>query len=123
HFAQVADGLSHDRVKQLLGAPLSEGWMYLPPGVKAADAGVRDLVGCAGVRFEHDRVIQTIATDACDARGARAGMSSSEVKRLLGVASESCWDYSKGPPRRPFRLRLVCFRGDAVEMIARRWVF
>jgi inner membrane protein len=122
-FAQVANGQSHDYVKQLLGAPLSEGWMYLPPGKKAVDVGVHELAGCAGVRFEHDRAVERITPDGCDERGVRVGQSTSDVERILGVPGESCWDYSKGPPGRPFRLCLVCFQGDAVEMIAKRWVF
>ena len=43
--------------------------------------------------------------------------------RLLGIPTDSCWDYTKGPRGRPFRLRLVCFHGSRVEMVLRRWVF
>lgn len=97
--------------------------MYMPDGERPVNVGIASVAGCASVRFENDRVRESFKPEACEARGIRPGQPKTEVERLLGMPSDSCWEYSKGPPRRPFRLRLVCFHGTTVEMVARRWVF
>ena len=122
-FSGVAEGQSQTQVRQQLGAPLEEGWMYAPEGQSPANMSAAEAAGCASVRFESDRVTESFQPMACEARGIRVGQPKADVERLLGVPSDSCWAYSKGPPRRPFRLRLVCFHGDTAEMVARRWVF
>jgi inner membrane protein len=122
-FGGVAGGQSQMQVREQLGAPLEEGWMYPPEGQSPANLSASDLVGCGGVRFQNDVVSEAFAPAACESRGVRPGQPKPEVERLLGRPSDSCWDYTKGRPGRPFRLRLVCFHGATVEMIARRWEF
>jgi len=123
HFNGVAEGQSQTQVRQQVGAPLEEGWMYAPEGQSPANMSAAEATGCVSVRFERDRVTESFRPTACEARGIRPGQPKADVERALGVPSDSCWAYSKGPPRRPFRLRLVCFHGVTVEMVARRWVF
>ena len=122
-FGGVTAGLSQSEVRQQLGAPIAEGWMYAPEGQSPASMSVANATDCVGVQFENDRVKESFQPAACEARGIRVGQPKADVERVLGQPSDSCWGYSKGPPRRPFRLRLVCFHGATVEMIARRWVF
>jgi inner membrane protein len=122
-FGSISEGQSQAQVRQQLGAPLEEGWMYSPDGESPANVSAASVVGCASVRFENDRVTESFRPVACEARGIRTGQRKADVERVLGVPSDSCWAYTKGPPRRPFRLRLVCFHGPTVEMVARRWVF
>jgi inner membrane protein len=122
-FGGVTEGQSQTQVREQLGAPLEEGWMYPPEGQSPANLSAADLVGCGGVRFQNDVVSETFAPAACESRGVRPGQPKPEVKRLLGTPTDSCWAYSKGRPGRPFRLRLVCFHGVSVEMVARRWEF
>jgi len=122
-FGGVTEGLSQSEVRQQLGAPIAEGWMYAPEGQSPANMSVAKVTDCVGVQFENDRVKESFQPAACEARGIRVGQPKADVERVLGRPSDSCWGYSKGPPRRPFRLRLVCFHGATVEMVARRWVF
>ena len=68
-------------------------------------------------------MFETFAPGACESRGIRIGQTKAEVDRLLGAPPESCWSYSRKPPGRRFRLRLVCFHADKVEMVGRRWIF
>jgi inner membrane protein len=123
HFGSVTEGLSQTEVRQQLGAPIEEGWMYAPEGQSPANMSVAKATDCVAVQFENDRVTEPVPPAACEARGIRVGQPKADVERLLGRPSDTCWAYSKGPLRRPFRLRLVCFHGATVEMIARRWVF
>jgi len=122
-FGGVTEGLSQSEVRQQLGAPIAEGWMYAPDGQSPANMSVAKATDCVGVQFENDRVKESFQPAACEARGIRVGQPKADVARVLGQPSDSCWGYSKGQPRRPFRLRLVCFHGATVEMVARRWVF
>jgi inner membrane protein len=122
-FDGVVEGQSQTQVRQQLGAPLEDGWMYPPPGESPADVSVADATACVAVRFRSDRVSEAFPPALCETRGIRPGQPKVDVERLLGIPTDSCWDYTKGPPGRPFRLRLVCFHGDTVEMVARRWVF
>ena len=122
-FGSVTEGLSQTQVRQQLGAPLEEGWMYSPDGEAPANTSIEKVSGCGSVRFEDDRVTESFRPAACEASGVHVGQPKTDVERLLGPPSDTCWAYSKGPPRRPFRLRLVCFHGPTVEMVARRWVF
>jgi len=123
HFGRVTEGLSQTEVRQQLGVPIEEGWMYAPEGESPANMSVAKATDCVGVQFENDRVTEPVPPAPCEARGIRVGQPKADVERVLGQPSDSCWGYSKGPPRRPFRLRLVCFHGATVEMVARRWVF
>ena len=120
-FGAVTEGQSQMQVREQLGAPLEESWMYPPEGQSPANVAADS--GCGAVRFQNDVVSKTFAPAACESRGVRPGQPKPEVERLLGRPTDSCWHYSKGPPGRPFRLRLVCFHGATVDMIARRWVY
>jgi inner membrane protein len=122
-FNGVTEGQSLVQVRQQLGAPLEEGWLYPPPGESPVNVSVANATACAAVRFRNDRVSEAFPPGVCETRGIRPGQPKMDVERLLGIPSDSCWDYTKGPPGRPFRLRLVCFHGGTVEMVARRWVF
>src|SRR5439155_10027004 len=118
-----ADGQSHQQVRATLGAPIEESWLYPPPGENPANLRADEPGVCGALRFEHDRVSETFAPDACASRGVRVGQSNQDVERILGVPSDTCWEYSKAPPRRPFRLRLGCFHASAVQLSARPRVF
>jgi len=122
-FGNVTEGQSQTQVQHQLGTPLEEELMYSPNGESPANMSAAEATGCVAVHFQRDRVTESFRPAACEARGIRTGQRKADVERVLGVPSDSCWAYSKGPPRRPFRLRLVCFHGATVEMVARRWVF
>ena len=122
-FSAVEEGQSQAHVRQQLGAPLEEEWMYSPNGESPANMSAAEAVGCVAVHFQQDRVTESFRPAACEARGIQTGQLKADIERVLGVPSDSCWAYTKGPPRRPFRLRLVCFHGATAEMVARRWVF
>jgi inner membrane protein len=122
-FATIVEGQSQAEVRAALGAPLDEGWFYPPPGEGPLEERAADGNACGAIRFRYDRVSELFSPAACESRGIRIGHSKPEVERLLGPPADACWDYTVGPPGRPFRLRLVCFHGATVEMIARRWVF
>jgi hypothetical protein len=109
-FAAIAEGHSQAYVRDVLGDPLEEGWIYVPEGMDPLNTSVKGG-GCRAVRFKDRLVSETFTPAACEAQGIRLGASKPEVQRLLGVPSDSCWDYGAGPPRRPFRFRLVCFHG------------
>jgi inner membrane protein len=120
-FAAVTEGQSQLQVREQLGAPLADSWIYSPEGQAPANVAVDS--GCQAVRFQNDVVLKTFAPAACESRGVRPGQPKPAVERLLGRPTDSCWHYTKGPPGRPFRLRLVCFHGATVDTIARRWVY
>jgi inner membrane protein len=122
-FRRVAEGQSQAQVRATIGAPLEEGWLYPPRGEGPLEERAADQNACGAVRFRNDRVSEMFSPAACESRGIRIGQSKASVARLLGAPADSCWDYTAGPPGRPFRLRLICFHGATVEMIARRWVF
>jgi inner membrane protein len=122
-FSAVEEGQSQAHVRQQLGAPLEEEWMYSPNGESPVNMSAAEAVGCVAVHFQQDRVTESFRPAACEARGIQTGQLKADIERVLGVPSDSCWAYTKGPPRRPFRLRLVCFHGATAEMVARRWVF
>jgi inner membrane protein len=122
-FAHIAEGQSQAQVRATIGAPLEEGWIYPPPGEGPLEQRAADPNACGAIHFRSNRVSETFSPAACESRGVRIGQSKEDVERLLGTPADSCWAYSKGPPGRPFRLRLVCFHGANAEMVARRWIF
>ena len=114
-FGNIAIGMSGAEVRQRLGAPLGEGWLYQAASEHA----------CALVRFAGGTVVEAREPGACRGLGIDAGASAADVAARLGTASDECWEYSaSGKPagtRAAFRLRLVCFTNARVVMVARRW--
>jgi inner membrane protein len=94
-----------------LGPPFYELLVY-PDGPDA----------CVTVRVEDDMVASAQPPDACEQRGVAPATSLAALRRALGPPEETCWVYSRSPNRRYFRARAVCFAGDRVNSVVRRWV-
>ena len=113
-FGDIAIGMSGAEVRQRLGAPLGEGWLYQVASERA----------CALVRFTGGTVVESREPGACRGLGIDIGVSAADVVARLGNASDECWEYSaSGQPagiRAAFRLRVVCFTNAHVVMVGKR---
>jgi inner membrane protein len=104
-------GAPSQGIRQQLGAPLSEFVLYEDrPGV------------CSVVRIDQDIVAMAQAADACRDRGIQPGTPRAAALQELGTPRETCWLYSRSPDGGYFRLRAICFAGDRVTQVVRRWV-
>jgi inner membrane protein len=110
-LATVRQGESRQQVHGRVGTPLRE-FMFF--------GDRRDH--CAMVRIESQAVAEARPIDPCGIRGVRVGTPREVVVRTLGTPRENCWMYSRSPDRRYYRLRAVCFEGDRVAAVIRRWV-
>ena len=120
-FRQVAHGQSQADVINLLGAPPFEFWFFGPPDDRAPDERPASGAGCVAVRFEHGLVAGASRTEDCRSRGVSMRQTASEVRGQLGPSTESCWQYTWSPSGQRHRMRVVCFVGDAVRRIIRKW--
>ena len=111
-FRGIRAGQAVAEVRNRIGAPFGESWFY-------PDLPDR----CPGAHFENDIVVAP-SWAACERVGVRPGVSRADAARLLGPEPpvDICWRYTRSPGRRPFRLRMVCFSGDSVGGVVRRWV-
>ena len=121
----ITAGKSDGAVREVLGAPLREDWIYLPASESLEPASERSAAAtsreCLIVRFENSTVVSTHPPDGCRERGIRVGMLASAVDRQLGAAPERCWHYTWSPAMRRHRIRAVCFSGAVVSTVIRRW--
>jgi len=120
-FREVAHGQSQADVINLLGAPPFELWFFGPPDDRAPDERPASGAGCVAVRFEHGLVAVASRTEDCRSRGVWVRQTASEVRGQLGPPTESCWQYTWSPSGQRHRMRVVCFVGDAVRRIIRKW--
>ena len=124
-FHAITPGVSDQDVRRLLGAPLVESWVYAPRGTVRVGGRFRAASApsdeCLAVRIESGVVSSASAREACTTLGIVDGLPSVEVGRRLGAPPESCWQYSRSGGSRHYRLRVVCFRSDRVEIVMRRW--
>jgi len=97
-FRRVKHGMSEETVRQLLGSPLVETWMY---------ASVRDP-GCFMVSFEHERVLRSDLR-GCDELGIRKGMHKAEATARLKELEEIWWHFSRSPAHTHYRVRSLKF--------------
>jgi hypothetical protein len=111
-FSRITLGIDQETVKREIGEPLQIASSYPAKGVE----------GCRGVEYENGRVTRTFPSEKCAIRGIRVGDDLPDVERQLGQPAGTCWTYSQSDPGRMFRLRLVCFEGRRVAIVARRWV-
>jgi inner membrane protein len=124
-FRGIGLGQSEREVRQLLGAPLAEGWIYaVDPDelYSAADGPAASIDNrCLSVNFENGLVVGTLDRPACSSLGVEKGISRDEVRRLLGPPPQSCWRYTWSPRGGRYRMRMVCFSGTTVQAVFRRW--
>ena len=107
----VERGASASDVRSHLGSPFHEFLIY----EDGPDT-------CVVVRINGEVVGMAQPADPCARRGVRAGHTRAAVYHALGAPLETCWVYSRPPNRGYFRARGVCFTGDRVSMILRRWM-
>ena len=124
-FRAIRPGAPQEMVRGLVGAPLDESWLYQPKGQVFESAMERSASAvsdeCLAVRIDAGTVSSASPREACGTAGILQGLSSREVAARLGAPPESCWRYSSSPGNRHYRLRVVCFRGERVETVIRRW--
>jgi inner membrane protein len=121
-FRDVAVGQSEEAVRRLVGEPVEESWLYLPDGVAAGEtAVVAILPSCFVIRFANGVVVSADDEAMCTRRGIRTGMSRTDVARLGGEPSESCWRYTWSPGNQHHRVRMACFRAAHVRSVLRQW--
>jgi inner membrane protein len=107
----VTEGETRQQVHGRVGTPLRE-FMFF---------GERSD-GCEMVRIESQAVAEAQPIDPCGSRGVRVGMPRDDVLHALGTPLQNCWMYTRSPNRGYYRLRAVCFDGDRVAAVIRRWV-
>jgi inner membrane protein len=107
----VKEGESRQQVHGRVGTPLRELMFF---GERPNE--------CVMVRIESQAVAEAQPIDPCGARGVRLGMPRESVLQALGPPLENCWMYSRSPNNGYYRLRAVCFEGDRVAAVIRRWV-
>jgi inner membrane protein len=122
-FRAIKPGQSEAHVLERLGQPFGEYWDYLS-GDQAADPNRES--SCPFVYLESDIVVVLPrdlgpATGLCAQRGVTAGMSRTEVLRILGSPRDVCWRYSRGIASRFHRARTVCFSRDKVVAVVTEW--
>ena len=76
---------------------------------------------CGVVRIEDDVVADAQPAHLCRSRGIQPGAPRAVVE-ALGVPSRHCWLYSRSPDNGYYRARVVCFEGDRVVQVVRRWI-
>jgi inner membrane protein len=125
-FRSVTAGMPDETVHSLLGTPRNESWYYPPrdqPTLRAEDAGVNAVRNeCLGVGFEYGFSMFAADPGTCERLGIWTGTSIDDVRRILGVPREACWEYSWSPTGSFHRLRMVCFLNSRVDLVFRRWV-
>ena len=107
----VERGQSPSDVRNRLGAPFHEFLLYEDR-----------LETCVVVRIDGEVVVMAQPMDPCAGRGVRPGLRRTEALQALGAPRETCWAYSRPTDGGYFRARGVCFTGDRVRMVVRRWV-
>jgi inner membrane protein len=120
-FRTLAAGQTDRHVRDLLGPPVGESWIYTLPGERAAAMSAASLDGCRAVRFEADAVVAAFDREACRAAGIVAGTPIGDVRQRLGAAHEACWRYSWSPHGGHYRARDVCFVDARVDTVIREW--
>jgi hypothetical protein len=97
-FRRVKQNMSEETVRQILGSPLVETWIY---------ASVPDP-GCFMVSFERERVLDSDFR-GCDELGIRKGMHKAEATARLKAPEEIWWHFSRSPGHTHYRVRSVKF--------------
>jgi hypothetical protein len=121
-FRAVGTGQSERDVRQALGPPLIEYWVYLPPdAAPPSERAAPSEPRCIEVTFENGAAVAMFEREACRARGVHRGATTDEVTRLLGPPLESCPQYTRSPRHGTFRERLICFANGRVRSVVRRW--
>jgi inner membrane protein len=108
-LASVKRGDTLEDVRGLIGPPMRE---FL-------DYDRRD--SCGVVRLEGEVVADAFPLDLCRAHGIQPGAPRAVVD-ALGVPSQRCWLYSRSPDSGYYRARAVCFEGNRVARVIRRWI-
>ena len=111
-FRRIAIGQSQALVRDALGPPLLEGWVY---GQESAPGA------CSFVLFYDD--VLRIARDAqaCAGRGITVGVAPHAVRSQLGEPSYACYGYSRSPTQSTYRERAICFSGGRVDGVIKQW--
>jgi inner membrane protein len=124
-FRTIRHGQSEEELRHSLGAPIGESWIYSSinqPPEPAIDRSAASIANeCLAMRFKGGALVTALHDEACRKRGVQAGMPLTEVERLLGRPSESCWQYTWSPATRPHRMRMVCFVGGRAASVFRHW--
>ncbi|HEY7533986.1 MAG TPA: hypothetical protein VH681_14540 [Nitrospiraceae bacterium] len=93
-FRQVHVGMSDAEVRQLVGEPLSESWVYRPEPC--------DVV------FFRNGVVSPFIAKACAEKGITRGLAPPEVIRVLGsTPTKIVWLYSESTSDSHYRERVV----------------
>jgi hypothetical protein len=85
-------------------------WFYPPP-----------TQACFLVNIEAGVVESARETEACAKSGVHPGISTEDVRRLLGPPHEVCSQYTRSAGHRDFRMRAVCFVDGRATTIIRDW--
>jgi hypothetical protein len=124
-FRRITAGESDSAVRQVLGAPYREDWIYPSTDEPLQPASERSAAAspheCLIVRFENGAVVSAHAPDGCRDKGVRTGMATGAVVRQLGASPERCWHYTWSPGMKRHRIRVVCFTDASVSTVVRRW--
>ena len=120
-FRAIEQGQSDRHVRDRLGPPVGESWVYPLPSQRAAETSAASLDGCRAIRFDRDVVAAAFDGDACRKAGITVGTPLGEVRQRLGPPPESCWQYTSSPRGAHYRVRGVCFVGSTVDQVVRRW--
>ncbi|OFW27683.1 MAG: hypothetical protein A3H97_23065 [Acidobacteria bacterium RIFCSPLOWO2_02_FULL_65_29] len=107
----VERGQSESAVRQALGAPLAEKWLY----------GFDETQPCMDLDFANDVVVSARDAEACLEVGVDAGTARSSVRDTLGSPRQACWHYTRGKGNGYFRERRVCFEDGEVLGVFREW--
>jgi hypothetical protein len=109
-FRAIRIGMTDERVRSVLGAPLGVGWSYRATRPQ----------GCASVSFRNGRT-RSWAFGECEKLGVRVGLSMDAARQLLGPSDDVYWLYSESPSDTNYRERVIRFSGDRVVEIIKGW--
>jgi inner membrane protein len=122
-FQTVRRGDSELTVRQALGPPLGESWIFGPGDRPAFEVAAAELEAtCISVQFSGETVSTAYPPDVCRTHGITSGALKPDVRRILGTPTDVCLDYSRGSAGRFHRLRAVCFFKGSVIEVFRRWI-
>jgi hypothetical protein len=108
---RVTRGQSEREVRQALGAPIRERWIF----------GFDETQPCRAVDIVGDEVVGADEPEACLELGLSAGTSPVAVQEVLGSPTDGCSQYTRNAGSGYFRDRVVCFHDGKVANVFRQW--
>jgi hypothetical protein len=122
-FRGIAPGQPMADVAARIGEPFEQVWVYFAFGDDLHQTRMPPcpVVVIAGGRVTIEPRAAPGAVASCEQAGVHAGMTSTEVARVLGTPVGTCWSFTRSPTHAYYRARVVCFESGRVTDVMHRW--